>query len=186
MANKRARLADGAALEVPRDELLCTLLCDATARLDGISAQLERVSARIEGLDERVSRVEHTLAAWPPPPAAAAPVRRVAAAAPRGTSLSNLPIDQLALIAAHLDEKDELAAALSCRRLRAALVLCHSTVGAPSHGSSGLRWRTPVSSLVNSLPRLQWGVACGAPLSATLCLRAATRAWPPPRAPVGA
>jgi hypothetical protein len=59
-----------------------------------------------------------------------------------------------------IDPNDELAAALACRKLRDALLW--------PRGPRGRPLATSVRTLLSPLGKLQWGVACGAPLSESL------------------
>ena len=88
---------------------------------------------------------------------------------PRTTRLTELPADVLERIAVQVEESDRLAVALSCRKLREALV---EPVQA-GEARVPLTLRTTVASLFSSLGKVQWGVSCGLALSASLCKHAA-------------
>jgi hypothetical protein len=116
------------------------------------------VRTQLERLDARLATIERRAA----PSAGRAP-RPMAAARGRAPALLELPVDVLDKVVTCLAPDDELAASLACRKLRAAL-----------RAAARARLRRPplqtrVRSLLGSLGRLQWGVACaGAPLSTQL------------------
>jgi hypothetical protein len=80
--------------------------------------------------------------------------------------LLDLPAELLVAIAAQLDEDDELAASLACRKLRAA-------VAGTERRKAGERLSTRVDSALGSVVKLEWAASCGMPLSAKLLTRAA-------------
>jgi hypothetical protein len=127
------------------------VLLEVRAHADASSAQAERMRAQLEGLDARVATLERTCAATAAPRPTAAPRGRM-------PTLLDMPADVLHRLADLIDPNDEFAAALACRRLRDAL-----------RNRRGPRTLTThVCSLVGSLGRLRWGVACGAPVSDAL------------------
>jgi hypothetical protein len=77
----------------------------------------------------------------------------------------DLSTDALDKVVALPDPDDELAAALACRKLRDAV--CASV------SQRRRTLKTRARSLLSSLGKLHWGVACGAPLSAALFSQAA-------------
>jgi hypothetical protein len=94
--------------------------------------------------------------------------RRIVRVPTRQLRLGDLSTDLLALVASALPEDDELAAALCCRKLRAAVAQCRL-----SDGRVGPRTRA--SSAFGSFAKLSWAVSCGLPLSPRLSARAAER-----------
>ncbi|KAJ1619293.1 hypothetical protein T492DRAFT_890577 [Pavlovales sp. CCMP2436] len=92
-------------------------------------------------------------------------------ASPRGLSLLlemvraqalRAPLSLLALVAGALEPDDEMPAALTCRKLRAAVTLAQQQDG--QAGSTTL-----VSSVLTSLRKLAWAVSCRLPMRAELC-----------------
>jgi hypothetical protein len=83
--------------------------------------------------------------------------------------LLELPDDELALVVACLPADDELAVSLTCRALRKAAQNARGI-----EGRAG-RCTTSLTSLFSSLPKLQWGVSCGAVLRPRLCAIASSR-----------
>jgi hypothetical protein len=143
-------------------ELLGVLL-EVCAHVEAHGAQLERVRAQLERLDARVSTLERE-------GGAALQGKRfeaTAAGGGRALTLVDLSTDALDKVLTFLYADDELAAALACRKLRDAII----SGGVRSMSAAGERrpLRTGVRSLLGSLGKLQWGVACaGAPMSAEL------------------
>jgi hypothetical protein len=77
-------------------------------------------------------------------------------------ALVDLPAHVIACVVDQLPADDELAVALTCRELRAASAQSSRAV-------RGVQLTTHPRSLFSSLRKLQWGVACGAPLGHWLC-----------------
>mmetsp|Transcript_27907 Transcript_27907/g.70242 ORF Transcript_27907/g.70242 Transcript_27907/m.70242 type:complete len:174 (-) Transcript_27907:446-967(-) len=86
--------------------------------------------------------------------------------------LDNLLPELLALVAVALPLDDELAAALSCRRLHAAVASARLSAGRASSTTS-------VVSALSSVEKVDWAVSCGLPLGLplgpSLCTHAAAR-----------
>lgn len=82
--------------------------------------------------------------------------------------LPDLSVDLLALVVAALLDGDELAVALSCRKLHDAVAqarLCVGRVGI----------RTTFESVMHTRSRLTWAISCGMPLTPRLTARVARR-----------
>jgi hypothetical protein len=91
------------------------------------------------------------------------------ALAPAGLNLvDDLPAELLALVAGALPLDDELAAALSCRRLHAAVASARLRDGRASSTTSAV-------SVLATARRVEWAVSCGLPLGASLVALAARR-----------
>jgi hypothetical protein len=87
--------------------------------------------------------------------------------------LLDLPPTVLSIITGKLPRQFEFAAALTCRELRTAVADARQL-----RGEEDGRMRTPVVGLVRSrLVFMKWAIACGAPLSPSLCTAAATRGY---------
>jgi hypothetical protein len=87
--------------------------------------------------------------------AAVARFEPAAAARERQLTLLDLSADVLGKVAASLDPDDELAASLACRKLRDALRGVLRSSARPARALT-----TRVRSLLGSLGKPQWGVAC--------------------------
>jgi hypothetical protein len=85
---------------------------------------------------------------------------------PHEPCLLDLPAELLAVVAAHLPEDDELAAALTCRKLREA-VTCSAERNSRECVS------TSTDSVFGSVAKVLWALACGLPLESGLLARAA-------------
>ncbi|KAG8456935.1 hypothetical protein KFE25_007263 [Diacronema lutheri] len=165
-SGERARTGGGAiASAAAAAQELFSLLLVMRAEL---AAMRETVGAQLRRLEQRVARMErsHAFAAGARV-AHAAPcadkggdgvMRRVERAPARSLRLDDLSADVLASIAAQLPEDDELAAALTCRKLRG--VVERRQLAAGHTGA-----RTRVASALGSSARLEWSVACGLPLT---------------------
>ncbi|KAG8469403.1 hypothetical protein KFE25_005858 [Diacronema lutheri] len=128
-SGKRARTCGGAtASAAAAARELCSLLLEMRAEL---AAMRGVVAAQLRRLEQRVARMEraHAFAAGVRG-ACAAPradkgggdvLRRVERVPARTLRLDDLSADVLASIAAQLPEDDELAAELTCRKLRGAV-----------------------------------------------------------------
>jgi hypothetical protein len=153
-------------------EPLCVLL-EVQAHIENNGAQLERVHALFERLDACVATLEQHCRAG----GGAAPSQTLtrlppaAAARERAPTLLDLSTDMLDKVVAHLDPDDELATALACRKLRDAVRGSKAVNASASRRTLSTR----VRSLLGSLGKLRWGVACGAPLSEALFSRVAGR-----------
>ncbi|KAJ1616172.1 hypothetical protein T492DRAFT_896026 [Pavlovales sp. CCMP2436] len=108
-----------------------------------LSLQIERLARAERG----AQLVPHIVA----PPAQDSAATRVVFVSARETRFNDLPADALAVVAAVLPADDELAAALSCRRLRAPVVLARERDGRTSSV-------TGVRSAFSSLVRLKHGL----------------------------
>lgn len=138
----------------------------------GTREQVERLDIRLERLERAHLRVpESMLVKTHPEPAslrsAEAPsMCHSIKVAVRPTQLDDLSADLIALIVSVVDRDDLFAVALSARKLRAAVTqnrrLCCGTI-------------TSIRSIHGTLPRLQWAVSCGLPLSPRLCVLSAER-----------
>jgi hypothetical protein len=73
-------------------------------------------------------------------------------------SLLDLPSELLAAVVAHLPEDDELAAVLTCARLRKAVA------SSERRRTSLARTSTSTGSVFGSFAKLQWAVSCGLPV----------------------
>jgi hypothetical protein len=93
----------------------------------------------------------------------------MAAADARGRALTlfDLSVDELDKVLTFLDPDDELAASLACRKLRDAV---HAQSARPLPPRT---LQTGVCSLLGSLGKLQWGIACGARRNPALLARVA-------------
>jgi hypothetical protein len=124
-----------------------------------LSVLLEvRAHAEAHGaLDARVATLERL-----PARGAVARFQPAAAARERALTLLDLTPDALDKVVTYLAPDDELAASLACSKLRDAL-------RARAQPQRRRQLTTSVRSLLGSLGKLQWGVACaGAPLSKQL------------------
>jgi hypothetical protein len=81
-------------------------------------------------------------------------------------ALLELPAELLAIVAAHLARDDELAAALTCLKLRQA-------VAASERRAAWRRLSTCGGSVFSSLDKLKWAVSAGMPLDAPVLNRGA-------------
>jgi hypothetical protein len=166
MAAKDSSILSAAHDDAPDSPLLRELLCvllEVRVHVEMHTAQLDRVHAQLERLGARVSTLERPARA-----ASAGAVERfepAAAARGRALTLVDLSAELIDHVVASLAPDDELAAALACRKLRAAVRSGHrSSMSAPRRPL-----QTRVGSLLVSPGKLQWGVACaGAPLSEEL------------------
>ena len=133
------------------------VLLDVRASVEANGAALERLDARVAALERHAARGA----------ALAAGVRGFEP----GPTLLELSADALEKVATFIEPDDALATSLACRKLRDAI---RGGVGA-ARGSARPRGAlsTRVRSLLGSLGKLRWGVACGAPLSKELVLHAA-------------
>jgi hypothetical protein len=167
---KRARTASGPV----EDEALARtlrLLLEVREQMHKMDARLERIGAHVERIDARVCRMQrawplHTHAA-PASPAGDAPEPLRVAVRPPVMRLLDLPAELLVAIAAHLAEDEDLAFALTCRRLRQAFA-------GTERRAAGARRSTRIRSAFCSVGKLEWAVvSCRLPLSGRLLLRAA-------------
>jgi hypothetical protein len=132
------------------------------------SAHLD-TCAQLECIDARLCRTERGQSRRPlAPPAGGARTHIVVRVGARATELLDLPAELLALTAARLPADDEFAAALTCCKLR------HAIMAGKQRTPRG-RLSTSIGSAFESLPRLTWAVSCGLPLSSDLLRRAARR-----------
>jgi len=81
-------------------------------------------------------------------------------------TLDDLSPELLALVARALEPDSEMAASLSCRKLRAA-------VAAEWQRGGRNRSTTLVRTAITSLRKLLWAASCGLPMDAALCARLA-------------
>jgi hypothetical protein len=81
--------------------------------------------------------------------------------------LLNLPDELLAAAVAHLPEDDKFAAALTCTRLRKAVVSSERRITA-----SLARTSTSIGSVFGSLAKLQWALSCGLSIDLQLARKA--------------
>ncbi|KAG8468749.1 hypothetical protein KFE25_013832 [Diacronema lutheri] len=103
-------------------ELLCELL-ELRAEM---AAMREQIGAQLRRIEQRVARMEHASGTrgartQSAEPTNAAGVQRVARAPARPPTIADLSADVLVSIVSNLPEDDELAAALSCCKLRSAV-----------------------------------------------------------------
>lgn len=152
-----------------------SLLLELRAQVASMSKLLTRACVQVERLDERVARMERrSLDAGGGEGSArggegrTASVRRVNVVRARELYLDDLSTELLAHVAAALPEDDELAAALTCRKMRA-------SVSQRRLSDGRTRTSTSVGSAFSSLDKLDWSIACGLPLSPVCCKQAAER-----------
>jgi hypothetical protein len=81
-------------------------------------------------------------------------------------SLLDLPGELRPAVVAHLPEDDELAAAVTCARLRKAVA------SSERRRTSVARTSTSTGSVFGSFAKLQWAVSCGLPVNAQFVLMA--------------
>jgi hypothetical protein len=162
---KRARADSRTAEDKAAPQLLCLLL-ELREQMHEMNARLERIGAHVERIDAHVCRLERGGPSRAPPAHDAPGPFRVAWRA-RAMNLLDLPAELLVAIATQLAEDDELAAGLTCRGLRQAVV-------GTKRRAAGAWLSTRIGSAFCSVSKLEWAVlSCWLPLSGRLLLRAA-------------
>jgi hypothetical protein len=137
----------------PADDAQAPLLClllEVRAQMHAMNTQLAHICAQLERIDARVCRIEHSqpARAHTIAPAGDAPMAIRVAVPARAVRLLDLHAELLVLIVAQLADDDELAASLTCRKLRAALA------GTERH-AAGARLSTSIGSALDSADKLE-------------------------------